>query len=595
MRPNLALIERLEELEKAELVRREVDFEPTFMFRHALTQEAAYQSLLKVTRAELHRRVANVIEQLGPDQLDANAAILELHYEGAGLHDKAFDYAVRAGDKAARAFANVEALFFYDRALDLASTFLASENEHELTTRLSPVYVHRGRILEIMGDHPAAVENYRAMIERAQRTGDAAMEADGLNHLVTARVVLTGPTPETDQQLERALALARRAGDPELTARALWNNGLTYRLIDPQRAADAFEQALVLAETGNLRQVAAFVRMDLSLALVLLGRPRQARDYLQQALEEFRILDLKPMMADALGTMAYHAYTRGETFAARAFAEEGLEISQTIANPWGVLYHQMLYFFLLELDRGNLERVFQESESYLARARQFDYPYFKVMHHTILTRAYLELDQADRAQGWSDELGTTFGMGEESALSLWARWLQANVILERGEVERAHALLTPLMQASSFPLGPLDFSGWLGQTLAELALREGKLDDGLVLCDRVIQRFEQQEQSGFAAGMYYWRARLHLVGEDLKQAEENALRACELLEQAENRVLLWRAEALLADTYQAQGRETPATDRRKRAQVVIEYIVAHTPSELRESFLESVRFRDPGG
>ena len=79
-------------------------------------------------------------------------------------------------------------------------TQLTDEDALEITTQVRPVYVQKGRILEVMGNYPAAVENYRTMVEFAGRHGDAAMQADGLNHLVTAQVVLTGPTPDTESR-----------------------------------------------------------------------------------------------------------------------------------------------------------------------------------------------------------------------------------------------------------------------------------------------------------------------------------------------------------------------------------------------------------
>jgi hypothetical protein len=199
------------------------------------------------------------------------------------------------------------------------------------------------------------------------------------------------------------------------------------------------------------------------------------------------------------------------------------------------------------------------------------------MHHSILTRACLELNRVEDARVWADEVALTFGMEKENALGMWSRWLQAMVLLRSGDLRRAHEPLAPLLEALEFPLGPLDWSGWLGQTLAELALLEQKPDAGIELCDRLIHRFEEQEQLGFAAPMYYWRARLHLSLGNMQQAEHDGLRANELLSLAENRILLWRAETLLAEIYATQARETESVVMNERAKATIQYIVEHTP------------------
>lgn len=572
-----SLLERMAELERAQLVRRANDLEPTYQFKHALIQETIYQSLLKSARTDLHRRVGEVIEQLWPNQVDENAALLAWHYEHAGSMDKAFRYAVLAGDQAARSYGHVEALAYYDLALRIASPLIIQGTAPELKRQFGRLYVQKGRVLEVMGNYDAALTTYRDMLEYSQQIGDTVLEADGLNHLVTAQVVLTGLTEETEEQLQGAFAFAQKIQDPELMARSLWNRGLAYRLTDPKRAADDFAQALELADEASLIQLAGFVRLDLSLTLVLLKRAHQAQPYLIQALDIFRRLDLKPMITDALGTLAYLAYTRAKPATARAFAEEGLKISQTIGNPWGVLYNQMLRFFVFDLEQGHLMRVLEESEDFLIRARQFGYPYFVVMHHAILTRAFLELNQVANAQTWADAIAETYGMNEASALARWARWLQAMVVMRRGELRRAHELLAPLKEATGFPLGPLDFSGWLGQTLAELALLEKTVDEGLMLCDRQIRGFEEEEQFGFAAPMYYWRARLHLAHAAIQQAENDAERASALLDQAENRIMLWRAESLLAEIYAAQGKDAAGRQAYKRAEATLTYVSEHAP------------------
>lgn len=580
--PDPPLAKWMTELENAQLIRAAPDAEPAYLFKHTLTQDTVYGSLLKTTRSDLHKRVAGVLEQLWPDELDQNAALLELHYTQAAIFDKAFQYAVRAGDVAARAFAHAEALLFYDRALGLAQQ-LAHQPIGPAPEEVGRVFVQKGRVFEVMGDHPAALETYRAMIAFAQRIGDARIEADALNHLVTAQVVLGGGTPETSAQLERALALAQQVGNVELTARALWNRGLSARLDDPRRAAQDLEHALALSDAENLRPFGAFVRLDSALVQQVLGHSRESARYAEEALAQFRELDLKPMISDALATNAYLAYTRSEPDRARALASEGRAISQAIENPWGMVYNQLFCLSALDLEAGELTRVFDEGLVALARVRQLGHPFLMLTGYTILTRANLELRQDARAQALAAEASAAFG--QDSPFGLWTRCLQAMVFLRRGELERAHALLAPLIERQEFPLTPFERYGWIAQTLAELALREERVAQGLALCDMLIRGFEQQDQTALAAGIYYWRARFNRVSGLAPQAGRDAAHACELLERAENRILLWRAQTLLAALLDEAGDAVAARDLRVQARACIQYITDHTPSELRADFL----------
>src|SRR4051795_6713991 len=68
-----------------------------YLFRHALVQDAAYGSLLKQERRDLHGRVAEALEDLYPDRRDELAPVLAMHFEQAGDNGKAIDYFIAGG------------------------------------------------------------------------------------------------------------------------------------------------------------------------------------------------------------------------------------------------------------------------------------------------------------------------------------------------------------------------------------------------------------------------------------------------------------------------------------------------------------------
>lgn len=90
-----------------------------YEFEHRLTQDAAYQSLLRTRRRALHRRVAESFESLYPDRLDENAAALAHHYVEAGDVDKAVSYHRRAALRAVSLYAYEEADHHLQIALNL--------------------------------------------------------------------------------------------------------------------------------------------------------------------------------------------------------------------------------------------------------------------------------------------------------------------------------------------------------------------------------------------------------------------------------------------------------------------------------------------
>ena len=110
----------LDTLQRLDLVRekcRQPELE--FIFKHALVQSAAYNSLLIERRQEFHRQVAFALEKLFPDRKSEFAGFLAHHYESGGVKDRACEYYQRAGDKARLEYALEEAVLNYQRLAEL--------------------------------------------------------------------------------------------------------------------------------------------------------------------------------------------------------------------------------------------------------------------------------------------------------------------------------------------------------------------------------------------------------------------------------------------------------------------------------------------
>ena len=91
-------------LVEAEIVyQRGVPPQATYTFKHALIQDAAYESLLKSTRQQYHQRIAQVLEAQFPETAEAQPELLAHHYTEAGLTEKAVGYWHKAGQRASRA------------------------------------------------------------------------------------------------------------------------------------------------------------------------------------------------------------------------------------------------------------------------------------------------------------------------------------------------------------------------------------------------------------------------------------------------------------------------------------------------------------
>jgi class 3 adenylate cyclase/tetratricopeptide (TPR) repeat protein len=204
----------LRELKATELIYEKSLFpELAYMFKHALTHEVAYNSLLVQRRKELHRIVGLAIEELYADRLVEHYEVLAHHFSKAEQRAKALEYLVKAGDKASAAFANREAVSLYEQALEL----LGEDNlaqKADLLQRLATIYLHlvdpdasrhcaeRGLALyEKLGDRRKMVAMHLHLHFVYTWQWDGAREDLGLKHVEAAAAIAEGDPDSVEKGL----------------------------------------------------------------------------------------------------------------------------------------------------------------------------------------------------------------------------------------------------------------------------------------------------------------------------------------------------------------------------------------------------------
>jgi predicted ATPase len=134
-----SLQQRLKQLVEAELLyQRGLPPQAHYLFKHALIQDTAYQSLLKSTRQQYHRQIARVLEERFSDTKERQPELLAHHYTEAGLIEQAIPYWQQAGQKAVARSANVEAVAHLTRGLEVLKTLPDTPErvQQELTLQL---------------------------------------------------------------------------------------------------------------------------------------------------------------------------------------------------------------------------------------------------------------------------------------------------------------------------------------------------------------------------------------------------------------------------------------------------------------------------
>lgn len=248
--PETELATALDRLVAAELVfRRGLAPAATYVFKHALVRDAAYESLLRRRRQELHARIAALIEARFPQLVEAQPELVARHFGEAGLGEKAIPYWLQAGRLAAARSANIEAIAHLRLGLACAQMLLpgASRSRFELSLQLAlggPLIATRGFA---SSEAEAAYQRAQQLSRELQSETDLYSALRGLGYVYHVRANLRGTTG----LVEEVIALAKRSAEPALLAEADHFAGMVaFHLGQFQSARDRLEKS---AQAGEHR------------------------------------------------------------------------------------------------------------------------------------------------------------------------------------------------------------------------------------------------------------------------------------------------------------------------------------------------------
>jgi predicted ATPase len=232
----------------AEIVyQRGVPPQATYVFKHALIQDAAYESLLKSTRQRYHQRIAQVLEARFPETVEAQPELVAHHYTEAGLSAQALPYWQRAGQRALEHSANLEAIAHLTKGLEvlaaLPDTPERVQQELVMQTTLGPALMNtKGQAApEVLHAYARA----RALCQQVGETPQLFHVLRGLWYFYLHRVEL-----QTARELgEHLLSLAQQVGDPALLLEAHYALGNTLNYLGEFVTTQAhFAQGIALYE-----------------------------------------------------------------------------------------------------------------------------------------------------------------------------------------------------------------------------------------------------------------------------------------------------------------------------------------------------------
>jgi class 3 adenylate cyclase/tetratricopeptide (TPR) repeat protein len=291
-----------------------------YIFKHALTQEVAYESLLKQRRREIHGRIARTIEELYADRLEQHYELLAHHWELSDSPDRSIEYLVLAGEKSHRNQAAHTAVDFYTRALnqiEKAERTADPDLMTQIRERLSASLHSMGKIEE-------SFENCQEALRLARESGDQPKLLEilsGIPYLIYNTTLTDKMPPICEQGLELARALgdkgveaiftsmhaywryqwqgsdeyetiqnayfmAKKSGQPKaLFITASWLYLLERWMGNPQQALKLVEGFIAPLQSQFYITFANYLNLAFSWALTELGRYKEGIRYLEQGLD----------------------------------------------------------------------------------------------------------------------------------------------------------------------------------------------------------------------------------------------------------------------------------------------------------------------
>ena len=431
-----ALDGHLTTLRESDLVREEAAGpELTYLFKHALTRDAAYSTLSLRRRRQLHRAVGEALERLFADRATEIGALVGHHFYEA-LDPRAVAYETAAGDQAYRLYANEEAAAHYARAI------ARLDREAATAEVLSHLYLRRGRALELAARFAEAVAAYEELARLGAERGDGALELAAVNAHVTVRSVMNPvyDPVRAEALLARAFEITDATGDRAAQAKLLWNLMLATAMSGAGRreAVDYGERALAIAREARLPEQAAFAQHDLYHAYMAMGDVAGARRAIESARPLWRELDNKPMLADSLASASFLAYLQGDLDAAVQLAGEARAIASAIGNKWGVAYSSRALGHL-QLDRGEAAAAVETMREMVATAREGGLTPAAVLIGADLAWARALL--GDIAGALADMSTAAAEAPHVERFRAPVHAIQARIALRRGDVAGAEALV----------------------------------------------------------------------------------------------------------------------------------------------------------
>jgi predicted ATPase/class 3 adenylate cyclase len=297
----------------------------TYIFKHIVTQEVAYESLPYATRARYHEAIGSYIERESAGSLEQQVDLLAFHFDRGQNVAKKREYLLKAGEAAQGRYANSAAISYYERVLPL----LSERERVSVTLKL-------GRVLELVGKWSEAGALYNGALAQAQEQSDRYLQAQCLT--ATGELMSKqGAYTDAANWLEKARALFDQLADEAGVAQTLHYSGtVAAQQGDYERACALYQSSLASRRKLNDKGHIGSLLSNLGIIAWYRGDFAAARALYEESLAIRRELRDRWCIANSLNNLGLVLRDQGDIPGARALLEESLAINRELGDRWSI-------------------------------------------------------------------------------------------------------------------------------------------------------------------------------------------------------------------------------------------------------------------
>lgn len=559
--------------------------EMEYMFRHALTQEAAYKTILRRRRRQYHRRTGEIIQQLFADRLDDYAPLLAHHFDKAGDNMRALKYLILAGERASRLFANNEAVMHYTRAIEVVDRGTIEP------ISMAKLHRRRGRAFETLGAFDQARADHETALQIGRQFGIWWVEWRALLDL--GRVWASRDYFQTGDYFRKALALAREKEDLEVLGTTLnWMGNWYANAEKINEAISHHQEALEIFEELDKQQNLADTLDFLGMANLMAADMFASNAYFERAIALYRELDDQAGLASSLTSRGILGpeYDNQTVVPAMSISdglkdiEEALKITQEIGWRAGEAYANFSLSWIYEA-WGQFGQALDAARNALRIANQ-------IGHHQWMTGALATIGNLHNELLAPEEgkryLEKAQKLAQEIESQFWIHIVTgslAKVYLLLDDQDRATMCLEDVIKTNI----PMDTIGkrfcWIAR--AELALFEGDATLTIEILDRLVDSAKNLSPDNVITTLWKLRGEALSVLGQYEEAETVLKKAVENARANEEISIQWQIHSSLGKLYHATNRYHEAEDEFSKGKDIVANITSSIPDKgLRENFIQ---------